>query len=584
MNKTILTLVLCLIISQISLGQNEKVFYDLDWKVCKKDKAEYYRPFKLNEKEKLKGIIKSFYITGEKYSEGYYNYLSRTDAEYDIRDGFFKKYYKNGNKKASVSFVIGKREGLQKTWHMSGELETESYFKNGLSNGLHTSYYKNGNIKIRSEYKNDKLVSKFIISCNEFYNCEKVFNNFLYTDKYNNKEEWKIIDNKYSVSKLILNEGLYIETFELGIGKWYEVINIPLDLKNNFSINTTIECKSIDNSNNYGIIWGYNNYNNYNYFYINSNGNFKIGSVIKGIDLTEKNISTNNINKYCSLNELKILRISDELFYAINGEIVFKTEFHAFNYNNIGFAQGSNQSLIYRHFEVRQDVNEISITKNDSDNNPEIWKGNGTGFFIDKNGYIATNYHVVQEAREIEIEFVKNGVKQSFPAEIIQSDKQNDISIIKINSPKFKPFFNLPYNFKTKISDVGGNVFALGYPLALSVMGTEIKFTDGKISSKTGFKGDITSYQISVPIQPGNSGGPLFDFDGNLIGITSSTFNRKLNITENVNYAIKSSYLKSLIDVLNYNLTLPNDDSISYLTLTEKIKKLSDYVVLIKIK
>ena len=131
---------------------------------------------------------------------------------------------------------------------------------------------------------------------------------------------------------------------------------------------------------------------------------------------------------------------------------------------------------------------------------------------------------------------------------------------------------------------MGSNVFALGYPLALTVMGTEIKFTDGKISSKTGFQGDITSYQISVPIQPGNSGGPLFDFDGNLIGVTSSIFNRKLDITENVNYAIKSSYLKSLVDVLNYNLTLPNDDSISYLTLTEKIKKLSDYVVLIKIK
>jgi serine protease Do len=97
-------------------------------------------------------------------------------------------------------------------------------------------------------------------------------------------------------------------------------------------------------------------------------------------------------------------------------------------------------------------------------------------------------------------------------------------------------------------------------------------------------QGDITSYQISVPIQPGNSGGPLFDFDGNLIGITSSGVNRKLDITENVNYAIKSSYLKNLIDVLDYKLTLPNDTSISHMTLTEKIKELSDYVVLIKIK
>ena len=120
--------------------------------------------------------------------------------------------------------------------------------------------------------------------------------------------------------------------------------------------------------------------------------------------------------------------------------------------------------------------------------------------------------------------------------------------------------------------------------MALSLMGTEIKFTDGKISSKTGIQGDITTYQISVPIQPGNSGGPLFDYDGNLIGITSSGVNRELDITENVNYAIKSSYLKNLVDVLDYKLSLPNDKLIANKTLTEKIKILSDYVVLIKIK
>jgi len=114
------------------------------------------------------------------------------------------------------------------------------------------------------------------------------------------------------------------------------------------------------------------------------------------------------------------------------------------------------------------------------------------------------------------------------------------------------------------------------------IMGTEIKFTDGKISSKTGFQGDITKYQISVPIQPGNSGGPLFDYDGNLIGITSSGINPDL--TENVNYAIKSIYLKSLVDVLNYKLSLPNSKLISSKTLTEKIKILSDYVVYIKVK
>ena len=125
-------------------------------------------------------------------------------------------------------------------------------------------------------------------------------------------------------------------------------------------------------------------------------------------------------------------------------------------------------------------------------------------------------------------------------------------------------------------------MFALGYPMA-DIMGQEVKFTDGKISARTGIQGDATVYQISVPIQPGNSGGPLFDYDGNLVGITSSGLNRDLQ-TENVNYAIKSSYLNALIDVLPIRLNIPNDITIRNKSLTEKIKILDDYVALILIK
>ena len=134
-------------------------------------------------------------------------------------------------------------------------------------------------------------------------------------------------------------------------------------------------------------------------------------------------------------------------------------------------------------------------------NNQTKWRGNGTGFFIDNSGYIATNYHVIEDAEEIEIEFTRNGLKEIFPAKVVLSDQQNDISIIKIASEEFNHLNNIPFNFKTSITDVGSNVFALGYPMALTLMGSEIKFTDGKVSSKTGLQGDITSYQISVPIQ-----------------------------------------------------------------------------------
>jgi S1-C subfamily serine protease len=218
--------------------------------------------------------------------------------------------------------------------------------------------------------------------------------------------------------------------------------------------------------------------------------------------------------------------------------------------------------------------------KNNTLNNQ--WKGNGTGFFISKDGYIATNYHVIAESTEIELEFIRNGQKQNYKAKIIQSDKQNDLAILKIDDNSFSPFSLIPFNFETSLTNVGTNVFALGYPMALSLMGTEIKFTDGKISSKTGFQGDISTYQMTTPIQPGNSGGPLFDFDGNLVGVNSAKI--RADVADNVSYAIKSSYLKNLIDVLPTAINLPNDKSIINKTLPEKIKIISDYVVLIRVK
>jgi S1-C subfamily serine protease len=116
------------------------------------------------------------------------------------------------------------------------------------------------------------------------------------------------------------------------------------------------------------------------------------------------------------------------------------------------------------------------------------------------------------------------------------------------------------------------------------VMGDEIIFTYGKISSKTGIEGDITVYQISVPIQPGNSGGPLFDNKGNLVGITSSGLNKEYFNSENVNYAIKTAYLKNLIDVMPESIKLPNNIEIYNKPLTEKIKLLSDFIPIIRVK
>jgi len=231
---------------------------------------------------------------------------------------------------------------------------------------------------------------------------------------------------------------------------------------------------------------------------------------------------------------------------------------------------GSGQDLYLKMYPT-YDENTTSSTVVSS------WKSTGTGFFIDKKGYITTNYHVIKNAKEIEI----NHNYKSYTAKVIISDEQNDLAILKIVDNSFVPLSLLNYNFKTDLADVGTSVFALGFPLT-QIMGEEIKYTDGKISSKSGFKGSITTYQISVPIQPGNSGGPLFDESGNLVGITSSGINK--TIADNANYAIKTKYLSMLVDEIDDKIELPNSGLNNLSTLQDKIKILSNYVVYIKVK
>lgn len=214
--------------------------------------------------------------------------------------------------------------------------------------------------------------------------------------------------------------------------------------------------------------------------------------------------------------------------------------------------------------------------------NNNSWAGNGTGVVIDPKGIIATNYHVVEEASEIEVDFGIGDSKKSYRCEVLVTDKKNDLAILRINDKRFIEFGPLPYTFKTSIARVGESVFALGYPKALSILGTEIKFTRGDISALSGAEGDPTTYTLSLSIQPGNSGGPLFDHNGNLIGITNAKIVSP--DVDNVSYAIKSVYLKSFIDLSSYRINLPTGSSLVGKPITDQIEVLSDYVGLIKIR
>lgn len=205
------------------------------------------------------------------------------------------------------------------------------------------------------------------------------------------------------------------------------------------------------------------------------------------------------------------------------------------------------------------------------------WSGSG---FALAQGHIVTNYHVVENAKTILVKGIKGDFVTEYRASVVATDKVNDIAIIKISDDRFKGFGAAPYKIKRAMSDVGESVWALGYPM-VGVMGDEVKFTDGKISARTGIQGDMSVYQISVPIQPGNSGGPLFDNNGNIVGITSSGLNREAFNSENVNYAIKTSYLYNLIESSMSTSILPQGTAMQGQSLTEKIKLAKKFVYII---
>lgn len=170
-------------------------------------------------------------------------------------------------------------------------------------------------------------------------------------------------------------------------------------------------------------------------------------------------------------------------------------------------------------------------------------RGNGTGFFVTKNGYLLTNYHVVKGARRVEIR-TTNGIRME--ALVVKEDRLNDLAILKVDGEDFKP---LPIAQSESVG-LGEDVFTVGFP-QISIQGMSEKLTKGSISALAGMRDDDSRFQTSTPVQPGNSGGALMDHHGNVIGVIVSKLRNDVGFdSQNVNYAIKAALAKKLLDTI----------------------------------
>ncbi len=204
--------------------------------------------------------------------------------------------------------------------------------------------------------------------------------------------------------------------------------------------------------------------------------------------------------------------------------------------------------------------------------------GTGTGWFM--NGKcVATCWHVVKGAKTVKVEF-SDGRQSS--AQVIAKDEASDVAVLEVkNPPKGQP--SLP--IRTRGVRVADKAFTVGYPLP-DLLGQAQKYTEGSVSAMDGIAGDSRHFQISTPIQPGNSGGPLADESGRVIGLTSGLLNAVKTaqatgaLPQNVNYAIKARYLAMVLDDAGIDYATQGSDSdADRSTAVERVMKATCLVV-----
>lgn len=201
-------------------------------------------------------------------------------------------------------------------------------------------------------------------------------------------------------------------------------------------------------------------------------------------------------------------------------------------------------------------------------------KSGGTSFLIDVKGFLVTNAHVIGENTHV---VVQNSKGQEFKAAIIKMDLASDLAILKIEDADFKPFNALPYGFKKSGGDLGEQIFTLGYPR------DEIVYGEGYMSARTGFNGDTLACQISVAANPGNSGGPVINSNGEVVGILSA---RQVQ-AEGTVFAIKAKTIFKSVDELKEEgpyekIRISSGSSIKGLDRVQQIKKIQDCVFMVK--
>jgi serine protease Do len=176
--------------------------------------------------------------------------------------------------------------------------------------------------------------------------------------------------------------------------------------------------------------------------------------------------------------------------------------------------------------------------------NEVVPAASGSGFYITSSGYILTNNHVIEGCRKVS--FTHNG--KEVVANVIATDSKNDLAILKSNVRPIR-FYKLSQD-DPKLLD---NVIIAGYPLGKRVS-SAIKTSKGSVTSLAGYGDNYSNFQTDAALNQGNSGGPIMDQSGNVIGVAVANFGKQSGV-ESFNFGIKSSTVKTFVSSNDVNFT-----------------------------
>ena len=244
-----------------------------------------------------------------------------------------------------------------------------------------------------------------------------------------------------------------------------------------------------------------------------------------------------------------------------NGQGAPQNDVEAYIWLSLSAAQGSTNATRYRNIVAermsREEIveaqrqatafvphKETPSSRLGDSTSPDNPTASGTGFFITEDGYLISNYHVVKDAAQLRLVTSSGFIS----AKVVQVDAANDLALLKAEG-RFTP---LPV-ISSRAVKLGGTVATVGFPDP-GLQGFAPKLAKGEIAALSGAGDDARYFQISAPVQPGNSGGALVDAAGNVVGIVSAKLDASTalamsgSLPENVNYAVKSSFLLSFLE------------------------------------